>query len=194
MTEHLTPCHVFLSYSRHDRLVVEPIAKILRVTRSVIFRDEDSIPLGKRWESVIGESLIACHTVIVFWSTAASDSKAVASEYLRGIQLQKDIVPVLLDDTPLDEALARHQYLDFREVVRSGQTAAIMLKTSAGIVAGYLPGLGYALWSATLLKLLLDAQKHGIGVKWNGETEALVAKMLSSRLDGTVDQVPGDDA
>ncbi|MGE0645659.1 MAG: toll/interleukin-1 receptor domain-containing protein [Nitrospira sp.] len=189
----MAPCNVFLSYSRHDRLVVEPIAKILRVTRSVIFRDEDSIPLGKRWESVIGASLISCHTVIVFWSTAASDSKAVASEYSRGIQLKKDIVPVLLDDTPLDEALAKYQCLDFREVVRSGQTAAIMIKTSAVVGTFYIPGIDSALWSAKLLKLLLDAQKDGIGVKWNKETETLVANMLSSRLDGTVDQVPDGD-
>lgn len=188
------PCQVFLSYSRNDRLVVEPIAKILRVTRSVIFRDEDSIPLGQQWESVIGESLMACHTVVVFWSTAASDSKAVAFEYSYGIQLKKDIVPVLLDDTPLEEVLQKYQYLDFREVVRSGKTAAIAAKTSAVAAIGWVPHISSILWSTTLLNLVLDIQTHGIGVEWNSETEAKVANMLSSRLDGIVTHVEKRDA
>lgn len=195
MTASPQSCDVFLSYSRLDRAVVAPIAKLLRVTHACVFRDEDSIPLGKRWDEVISEALTACHTVVVFWSVAAADSKAVAAEYTRALRLGKNIVPVLLDDTPVVKALARYQWLDFREFIQEGRELAIKAEVYAATAAvGWAP-LGQAAGTARLYRLLYKAQAEGFGVIWDEETERQIVSLLSSRLDSSSSsQSSGDNA
>lgn len=109
-----------------------------------MFRDEDSIPKGKKWKIVIAESLASCTTVLVFWSVAASDSKTVEEEYGFAIEQGKDIVPVLLDDTALPSSLSQYQWVDFRPMLRAAMERAIAmmmlsLGTAAGVI-GAMPG------------------------------------------------------
>src|SRR4051812_9884686 len=115
---------VFISYSRLDKAVVAPIAGLLRVTDAAVFRGEESIPLGKKWDLVISESIQSCRTLLVFWSAAAADSKAVEAEYTMAIEALKDVVPVLIDDTPLTDRLSEYQAIDFRGVVQAGKNRA----------------------------------------------------------------------
>jgi hypothetical protein len=132
---------------------------------------------------VLGESLIACHTVVVFWSAAAADSKAVAAEYIRALQLGKDIVPVLLDDTPVPSDLAQYQWLDFREFVWEGHkraiTKQITLAATVDVPGGFSPAPSVLI---VMYELLLKAQTQGIALEWDNATENQMISLLTSRI------------
>jgi hypothetical protein len=100
---------VFASYSREDAHIVAPLVQLLRSAGPHVFRDEDDIHPGKRWQPVIAKALQDCRVVLVFWSANAAASDAVRTEYTRGIRLGKRIVPVLLDATLMTPELAAYQ-------------------------------------------------------------------------------------
>jgi hypothetical protein len=104
----------FVSYSRKDAEEVKPYVDLLRATGTHVFLDSDCLPPGKRWRLVIDESLEEADSVIVFSSKNSSESKEVESEYERAAQMGKDIIPILLDSTPLSVVLSEYQYIDFR--------------------------------------------------------------------------------
>jgi hypothetical protein len=117
--------NVFISYSRRNRRIVKPIVQIVRAVGATAFRDEDSIPPGKKWKVVISESIAACRTVLVFWSAAAAKSRAVKEEYRRAISLGKDVVPLRVDATPLPDELADYQWIDLRPALSPDLDIAI---------------------------------------------------------------------
>jgi hypothetical protein len=108
---------VFVSYSHADAALVAPVVKLLRVNRSLVFQDIDRIEPGKRWRNEIADALAESSLVVVFWCDHASRSTEVASEWEAAIDQDKDVLPLLLDATPLPPALRQFQWIDFREVV-----------------------------------------------------------------------------
>jgi hypothetical protein len=56
--------------------------------------------------------------VVVFWCQQSSESPEVENEYRSAIEAQKEVVPVLLDSTPVPPALGAFQWIDFRELGR----------------------------------------------------------------------------
>jgi hypothetical protein len=109
--------NVFVSYSRADVLLVSPVVKLLRTNRSLVFQDIDSIQPGKRWQGEIAEALAESQLVVVFWCTHASQSNAVSKEWQAAIEQKKDLLPLLLDTTPLPPQLAEFEWIDFRGTV-----------------------------------------------------------------------------
>lgn len=110
---------VFISYSRADEALVTPIVKLMRAIGNSVFQDVDSIQPGMKWRTVIEESIDNALIVLVFWCSHSKKSLEVRKEWERAIMMNKDIVPALLDDTPLEPALSEYQALDFRNVVFS---------------------------------------------------------------------------
>jgi TIR domain len=51
---------IFVSYSRADEKIIEPIVAILRATGEVTFRDKDSIPPGTRWRTALTDAIDGC--------------------------------------------------------------------------------------------------------------------------------------
>jgi hypothetical protein len=108
---------LFISYSHLDDQLVKPITELLRVTGTIIFRDKEGISPGKQWRLVIQDALDTADAILVFWSANSSKSTEVESEYKKEISKGKVVIPVLLDDTPLNSQLSQYQYIDFRPVV-----------------------------------------------------------------------------
>lgn len=102
----------FLSYSHHDSLFVEAITELLKTTGISIFRDKENIPLGSPWRQYIYDALQGADTTIVFWSAHSAESSEVRNEYNQAISLKKNVVPVMLDNTPLPSDLAEYNGLD----------------------------------------------------------------------------------
>ena len=109
--------NVFVSYSHADALLVSPVVKLLRVNKSLVFQDIDGIQPGKKWRDEIAKALAESHLVVVFWCTHARASNEVSKEWQVAIQLKKDLLPLLLDATPLPPELAEFQWIDFRATV-----------------------------------------------------------------------------
>ena len=51
---------VFVSYSHNDVALVTPVVKLLRLNRSLVFQDTDSIELGKKWREQGERALAEC--------------------------------------------------------------------------------------------------------------------------------------
>lgn len=105
---------IFASYSDHDRKAIEPIIKLLRVARGWVFFAPDSISPGNRWEDHLHRAVKKCKLMVVFWCTHSQESEWVLREYTLAIDLEKKVVPVLLDNTQLPDALKVFQGIDFR--------------------------------------------------------------------------------
>ena len=110
--------HYFVSYSTADRRFVEPIVQVLRTATTDVFLDRDSIAPGDKWKDVLTERLQTADTLVLFWSHNAEKSKWVTREWHTAAGAGKRILPVLIDDTPLPEALGDFQWIDFRYLRR----------------------------------------------------------------------------
>ncbi len=112
-----TNINVFVSYSHADASLVAPIVRLLRSNKSLVFQDVDNIRPGKKWREEIAAALIAADQVYVFWCDHSLASVEVKNEWEIAISQKKDVIPVLLDATPLPMPLAEFQWIDFRDMV-----------------------------------------------------------------------------
>ncbi len=107
---------VFVSYEHRDRELVRPIVQLLRTGHPHVFFDQDSLAPGKLWRSQIDQAITAARLLIVAWCRHANESTEVRREWELAIQLEKDVMPLLLDATPVSVALAAYEHLDFRAI------------------------------------------------------------------------------
>jgi len=117
---------VFISYSHRDTVLVEPVVSLLRATKgSPVFQDRDTIKPGTKWRGEIDKALETADLVLVFWCGHAQASPEVQREYSTAVNNQKNVVPLLIDSTPLPKELAEFQFIDFRKI-----TASLHARTS----------------------------------------------------------------
>ena len=116
--------NVFVSYSHADAPLVAPVVSLLRVNKSLVFQDTDRIPPGKRWRDEIAKALAESNLVVVFWCHHASRSNEVSAEWRAAIEQGKDLLPLLLDATPLPSELGNFQWIDFRGTVGANHSAS----------------------------------------------------------------------
>jgi hypothetical protein len=109
--------NVFVSYSREDASLVAPVIRLLRVNTAYVFQDVDGIRPGKRWQEEIARGIAESNLVVVFWCSHASQSAAVGAEWRAALEQKKDLLPLLMDATPLPGELLEFQYIDFRGTV-----------------------------------------------------------------------------
>ncbi len=94
--------HIFVSYSREDRRVVEQFVESLRKHDFIIWQDVSSISAGENWHQAMLDAIEQAAVVIVFWSQAASNSRYVNEEIDHAKEHGKRIIPVWLESaTPL---------------------------------------------------------------------------------------------
>lgn len=177
---------IFVSYSRIDKDIVVPIAKVLRLSAEV-FRDEDSLTPGTRWKEEIDRRIDESDIVIVFWSRAASDSKNVEKEYYRAIDKSKDVVPLLLDDTPLSSPLMEYQWLDFRPFLQEAAKRGIQdIVTSTHFAlgaAGLIPGVSVALLFAPFIGAITKIRDNGWPMIFDEDSSNEMLKSFSARIN-----------
>ena len=131
----------FVSYSRHDEDLVSPVVQLLRTTGVPVFRDADDIPPGKKWRLVLEQSLQDADVVLLFWSSHAAGSMEVQREWIAAMEHEKDLIPVLLDGTPLHKELNNYQYIDFRSIIRAGHSMEDMLEELAELITLRIQGI-----------------------------------------------------
>jgi TIR domain len=127
--------NVFISYSRVDASLVTPVVKLLRANQSLVFQDIDNIQPGREWRKEIVKGLANSRLVIVFWCDHSQSSKEVAREWKTALRLKKDLLPLLLDDTPLPEKLSAFQGIDFRALVATSHPVTGSLNQAESVIA-----------------------------------------------------------
>jgi hypothetical protein len=116
--------NVFVSYSHADASLVAPVVRLLRVNKSLVFQDTDGISPGKRWREEIAKALAESNLVVVFWCHHAFRSNEVSTEWRAAIEQGKEVLPLLLDATPLPSDLGNFQWIDFRGTVGANHEPA----------------------------------------------------------------------
>jgi hypothetical protein len=109
---------IFLSYARADEPLVKPIVQTLRDNEIGVFQDIDSISPGEDFEQKIKACLNSAEKVYVCWCYHASRSEWVHKEVELSLLNHVQVIPLLMDSTPLPESLKSIQGIDYRHMVR----------------------------------------------------------------------------
>lgn len=181
---------IFVSYSRQDSVQVAKAVDLLEAGGADVFRDLDDIQYGDRWEDVIRTQLAEAERVLVFWSMNAQLSEWVKREWMIAISMQKRVVPILLDQTPLPAELGQfHALSNF--MLSAPSTKAVTRSSSPylrwGLVAVGALGLAVMISFATLN---LSKQSTDIAI---APTE-LQPSTDSSSADSAGDDLPASSS
>jgi hypothetical protein len=90
--------HIFISYSRKDKRLVEQFVEGLRKQDYIVWQDVSNITAGEKWQQAIFDAIEQAAAVIVFWSDPARRSPNVREELVHAQKHSKRIIPVWLDD------------------------------------------------------------------------------------------------
>ena len=119
--------NIFLSYSQEDVELAAAIVAVLTANNpSLSCFDADSMRTSGHWQTELGPALADSDFVLLFWCHHSSTSYEVRKEFALALERGKDVVPLLLDDTPVPGRLAGRRCIDFRDRVR------VLHETAAG--------------------------------------------------------------
>jgi len=180
---------LFISYSRQNSHLVRPIVEIVRATGCEVFYDVDSIAAGKKWKLELSKAISDADVVLVFWSEDSAKSKEVKKEYTQAAELGKDIIPILVDDTPLNTVLSDYQYIDLQYAL-PGYT---WISTAKSYSEDILKALGFKSLEKDIRNpykicvlifdngvVKLKAQEMVLSLRQNGFTVTLLQEDLNS--------------
>ncbi len=112
----------FVSYSSLDRKEVLKRVQALAITGIEVFQDVLNLEPGDRWEQKLYRHIDECDLFLLFWSTAAKESKWVLKEVLYALQRQgkdglhpPEIIPVILEGPPPVSPPNELQHLHFND-------------------------------------------------------------------------------
>jgi hypothetical protein len=112
----------FVSYSSKDRKEVLKRVQGLAATGIEVFQDVLNLEPGDRWEKELYRHIDECDLFLLFWSTAAKESKWVLKEVLYALERQgkdglhpPEIIPVILEGPPPVSPPDELQHLHFND-------------------------------------------------------------------------------
>ncbi len=92
--------YIFISYSHKDSQRVLPIVEALSNNGFRVWYDS-GIEAGTEWPEYIEDRLSNAHTVLVFMSPSAVESRNCRNEINFALELKKEMLVVYLEDTTL---------------------------------------------------------------------------------------------
>ena len=134
---------VFLSYARRDLPALQPLLQDLGAHGITVWRDQDSLYGGQQWPKAIGEAIAAHDVLLLVWSQEAAASHFVEFEWNTALALQKNVLPCLLDQTPLPSALRAINGIDARLPHRGPAKDSACLTTAGHTPQGRAERQGY---------------------------------------------------
>ena len=130
-----------ISYSRVDQRQVRAVVALLQAAmrgfEKAVFWDGDLEP-GDLWFDELKSHIDEAPQLFVFWCDHSSRSAQVRREFLYAFERNKQVIPVLLDDTPLSDELAAIHGIDLRRAIRHGQWSRAAKAWWLGIAAAAL--------------------------------------------------------
>lgn len=99
-------------YARADQLHAHRAAGLASVWDTV-WLDAD-LQAGTAWRAEVARRILTARRVLVLWSARAAVSPEVAAEWRIALASQAQVLPVMLDDTPMPPELAARQAIDWR--------------------------------------------------------------------------------
>ena len=96
---------VFISYSRKDSAVVQPVVDRLKSEGYNCWMDINGIESGDAFKRVLVQAIKDSKVVIFFSSANSNSTEWTVKEINIAVQLKKPIIPLRLDDTPYDDSI-----------------------------------------------------------------------------------------
>jgi hypothetical protein len=98
---------IFISYSRKDKTIVYPLAKLLRATGHETFLDIEDLNYGIDWKLQLATAINKSERFLIFWSVSCKVSEIITEEWRLALaKPDYKIVPVKLDKTPLPKEIS----------------------------------------------------------------------------------------
>jgi hypothetical protein len=114
--------HAFVSYASEDRTEVLKRTQMLERCGVRYFQDLLSLKPGDRWEKELYREIDRSDLFLLFWSTAARESRWVQKEVQYALDRQRqseddlpEIVPVMIEGPPVPEPPAYLSHLHFND-------------------------------------------------------------------------------
>jgi len=104
---------VFISYAWKNQTTARQLQRDLQRDGIEVFVDYEKIAAGDSLPARISAALDWCDILILLWSQEAAQSYWVAQEWESAFQLQKRIIPCVLENATLPALLRNRLYLDF---------------------------------------------------------------------------------
>lgn len=119
---------IFVSYSRKDESLVLPLTRLLRASGQKVFIDQQDLEYGGDWKEQLAQAIVQSGRLLLFWSKYSESSPFVAEEWRLALAISEcNIVPVLLDRTPLPPELERfHGTADMAPLFRALRRMRVM--------------------------------------------------------------------
>jgi len=110
--------NIFVSYSPADSELVSAIVSLLCASNSaLVYCDADTIRTSGQPREELRMAISRADVVLVFWCHHAFTSYEVRKESDLALEYGRDVVPLLLDATPLPRKLVNSRCIDFRDRV-----------------------------------------------------------------------------
>lgn len=106
---------IFISHCLEDSDIALWLARKLKESGLEIWLDHNNIKPGQSIVDSVNSAIESCNVFILLWSDNAQKSQWVNFEWTSAITINKTIVPIILDDTPLPTLLRRILYIEFLE-------------------------------------------------------------------------------
>ncbi len=106
---------IFISHSNKDSEISSKLADFLRRDGAEVWIDSTRISGGDSLPDAIGKGIDWCDTFILIWSKSAKNSRYVKMEWKCAFNIDKRIIPCVIDDGKLPTFLSHLLYIDFKD-------------------------------------------------------------------------------
>ena len=120
--------HIFISYAHQDIESVVHIVELLRKANHDPWFDERLVA-GQQWKTILSEQIAQCDTFVIMVTKAWLNSQWCQWELYQAVQVNKPIVPILLETVEISQPLSHLQYVDFTK----GANVASVAKLFGGL-------------------------------------------------------------
>lgn len=104
---------IFISHCTNDDQFVNQLRTELQLRGFETWVDHFDVPPGSHWEKVVDQALSKCHTLIVIFSQAATESLNVRVEWMEFHTKSKLIIPIKIENCVIPLLLRYHHRVDF---------------------------------------------------------------------------------
>lgn len=127
---------IFISHSHHDLETASRLSSKLRELDFEVIRADTFLEPGDDIAKRIREELLNSDSLIILWSQGSKESHSVMVElgYFIGLASDRQIIPIILDDSPIPPDLA--DYLCIRAVNKPIEDVALSVATSLSKIEG----------------------------------------------------------
>ncbi len=121
---------IFISHSKEDRDIAENLEQAFREKKIPVCVAKACIYKNKDWPKVIAEAIAAQNLFILLWSQNAVTSKQLKFEATVATKLNKSIIPICLDNTPIPTEFAASNKLHLKNIDKTIKTITYKIATS----------------------------------------------------------------